>query len=439
MKVTREKIEDCQAFLTIEMEPAEVEESLEKSYSRLVKKTNVPGFRKGKAPRAMLERHIGKESLFEEALNHLLPEAYEKAIKEVEIEAFARPSIEVAQTDPLVFKATVPLPPTIKLGDYHQVKVTPEPVEVTEDNISAVIEQLRHQHATWEPVERPLGLNDLVVLDIESDIEGKPFINRKGIQYQVLRDQSFPAPGFAEQLVGMKGGEEKEFKLQFPADYPREELAGKEVSFKVRVSEIKQERLPELNGEFAKEIASDIETLDSLQERVSSNLKLRAEEKARVDFEEQIIEAVVDLSQAEFPPVLVEMEIDRFLNQRSQRFQRGGNDLEEYLRMINKTEEELREELQPQATRSVTRSLVLGKIAEEEGIAVGDSEIDAEIENLTRSATEDKDKLKEFLNTPQSRESIKRLLISRKTIQRLVEIAKGSNTNTETTKQEEQK
>ncbi len=229
MKVTREKIEDCQAFLTIEMEPAEVEESLEKSYSRLVKKTNVPGFRKGKAPRAMLERHIGKESLFEEALNHLLPEAYEMAIKEVDIEAFARTSIEVAQNDHLVFKATVPLPPTIKLGDYHQVKVTPEPVEVTEDNISAVVEQLRHQHATWEPVERPLGLNDLVVLDIESDIEDKPFINRKGIQYQVLCDQSFPAPGFAEQLVGMKGGEEKEFKLQFPADYPREELAGKEV------------------------------------------------------------------------------------------------------------------------------------------------------------------------------------------------------------------
>ncbi len=424
MKVTNEKTENSQAFLTIEMEPAEVEESLEKSYRRLVKKTKIPGFRQGKSPRAILERYIGKESLLEDALNNLLPQACEKAIKEQAIEAIAQPQIEVVQTDPVVFKAIVPLKPRVKLGDYHRIQVTPDPVvEVTEGNVSDVIEQLRHRHATWEPVERPIDFNDLAVLDMESSIEDKPFLNRKGIQYQVLRDLSFPAPGFGEQLAGMKRNEEKEFKLQFPSDYPSDELAGKEPWFKVRVTETKQEILPELNDEFAREINPDFKTLDSLQEQVSTDLKLRAEEKARIDFEERVIDAVVDLTEVEFPPILVEAETNRILNQR---FQRGKQEMEEYLRSISKTEEELREELRPLATKRASRSLVLSKVVEEEKVEVSDSEIDAEIEVMTKSAIENKDELEKILSTPQARESIKQTLTIRKTMQRLVEIAKVS-------------
>ncbi len=429
MKVTNEKVENSQAFLTIEMEPAEVEESLEKSYYRLVKKTNIPGFRKGKAPRAILERHIGKESLLNDALNNLLPEAFEKAITEQKIEAFAQPHIEIAQTDPLVFKATVPLPPAVKLGDYHHIQVVPESVALSEDDISAAMEQLRHQHATWEPVERLVDFGDLLVLDVESNIEDKPFINQKGAPYQVLRDTPFPAPGFAEQLAGMQRDGEKEFKLQLPSDYPRGELAGKEASFKVRIAEIKQERLPELDDEFAKEINPDFKTLSSLREQVSTNLKLKAEEKARADFEEKLAEAVVDITELEFPPILVEMEINHLIKQQLQRWQMGGKGLEEYLSSINKTEEELREELRPLATKRVTWSLVLGKVAEEEKIEANDSEIDAEIENMTKGATGNKDELQKFLNTPQSRESLKQSLMTRKTIHRLAEIAKGSNKN----------
>ncbi len=423
MKVTNEKTENSQVFLTIEMEPAEVEESLEGSYHRLVRKTNIPGFRKGKAPRAIAERYIGKESLLKDALDSLIPQAYEKAIKEQEIEAIAHPQIEITQTDPVVFKAIVPLKPKVKLGDYQHIQVTPESVEVTESDVSAVIEQLRHQHATWEPVERPVDFDDLVVLDIESNIEGKPFINQKGAQYQVLHDLSFPVSGFAEQLAGIKRNEEKEFKLQFPPDYHRSELAGKEPWFKVRVTEIKQEILPELNDEFAKEINPDFKTLDSLKEQAASDLKLRAEEKARIDFEEQAIDAVVGLTELEFPTILVEVEINRILNQR---FQRGNQELEEYLRSINKTGEELREELRPLATKRVTRSLVLDKVAEKEKIEVSDSEIDTEIENMVKSVTKNKDELEKVLNTLQARESIKQTLITRKTIQRLVEIAKDS-------------
>ncbi len=423
MKVTNEKTENRQAFLTIEMEPAEVEESLQKSYYRLVRKTNIPGFRKGKAPREILERHIGKESLFEDALNHLVPEAYEKALKEKQIEPVAQPQIEIAQTNPVVFKATVPLMPKVELGNYHSIQVTAETVEVTDDDINAVIEQLRHQHATWEPVDRAVDFNDLVVLDIESSIEDKPFINHKAIQYQVVHDLPFPAPGFAEQLAGMKRDEEKEFKLQFPSDYSRSELAGKESLFKVRITEIKQERLPELNDEFAQRINPDFKTLDSLREQVSADLKLRVAEKARIDFEERVIDAVVDTTDVEFPPTLVEIEIDQLLRQH---LQRGGQGLEEYLKGINKTEAELREELRPLATKRVTRSLVLSKILEEEKIEVDDSEVNAEIEKMINSNAEHKDELEKVLNTPQAHQSVNETLFTRKTIQRLVEIAEGS-------------
>lgn len=428
MKVTRDKIENSQAFLTIEMEPPEVEASLEAAYQRLVKKTNVPGFRKGKAPRAMLERYLGKESLLEDALNNLIPRACEDALKEQEIEAFARPALEITQTEPLVFKATVPLPPTVKLGDYHSIRLKPEPVASTKKEVAPVIERLRHQQATWEPVERDIAFNDLVVFDIESTVSGKPFINHKEAQYQVIENYPTPLPGFAEQLVGLKSDEEKEFTLQIPKDYPDKELADKEAAFKVRVSEVKQERLPELNNDFAKGIDPKFKTLSSLRKQVADNLKIRAEEKAKRDFEEKVIDAVVNLSEVAFPFILVEMEISHLLDQQLRHWQESGRGLEDYLASINKTEEELREELRPVASKRVTQSLVLGKISEGEKIEISDSEIDSVIEDMIKGATEGKgEELKKLLNTPQSRESIKQLLVRRKTIQRLVDIARGSD------------
>jgi len=427
MKVTNEKTEKSQVFLNIEMEPSEVEAALEKSYHRTVKKTNIPGFRKGKAPRTILEHYLGKESLLQDALSQLVPEAYERAIKEQEIDAFAQPQIEVTQTDPVVFKATVPLRPSVTLGDYHNIKLTPEPVELTEDNVNAVIERLHHQQATWEPVERPVAFDDLVVLDIESSIEGEPFINRKGFQYWVRRDTPVPVPGFVEQLPGMTKGEDKEFKIQISADYSQSELAGKEPWFKIKVTEAKEENLPELNDELAKQINPEFETVDILRERVSTELQQQAEEKAKADFEEKVIQEVVDLAQVEFPPILVEMEIDRLVNEQSRRLQMSGHGLEEYLNSINKTEAELREELKPQANKRITHSLVLGKVVEAEKIEVSDSEIDSEIEEMIGNATENKEELQKYLNTPQSKESIKQILITRKTIQRLVEIAKGES------------
>lgn len=419
MKVNKEKIENSQAFLRIEMEPAEVEKYLEESYHQLVRRTNVPGFRKGKTPRAILERHIGRERLFEEALNRLLPRAYEQAIREQGIEAVATPSIEVEQTDPVIFTATVPLRPTVKLGDYHQIQLTPESAEMTEDDVNTVIEQLRRQHSTWEPVERQVGFDDLVTLDIIGNVDGKPFINEQGVQYGVIPDYPLPVVGFAEQLIGVNVGEEKEFKLQLPKDYPRVELAGKEAHFKVRVTEVKQRRLPRLDEEFAFLVDPELKTLASLRERISTNLRLRAEEKAREDFEERVIEAVASQSQVEFPPILVDVEIARLLDQQVRWLQASGS-------QINKTGEELREELRPLATKRVTRSLVLEKVAAEEKIGVSDAEIKAELENIARSTTENKDEVQKWLNSPQAHSSVEQLLTRRKTIQRLVEIARGS-------------
>ena len=421
MKVTNEKTENSQTYLTIEMEPAEVEEGLEKSYHRLVQRAKVPGFRKGKAPRAIFERHFGRESLLEEAIEKLVPEAYEKAIKEQAIEPIARPQIEVTQTEPLVFKAIVPLKPKVKLGDYHSIRLTPESVSVSDDDVNTVIEGLRHRHATWEPVDRPVELGDSVVMDIWSNTDGQPFINQKGLQYQVLKD--IPFPGFGDQIVGMKKDEEKEFKLQLPADYPRSELAGKEPQFKVRVNEIKQEILPELNDDFAKQVNPEVKDLAELREKILADLKARAEERARIEFEEKVIDAVVAQAQVEFPPVLVETELHRLIDQRF----RGEQELEEYLKSINKTEEQLHEELHPIATQRVTRSLVLGQVVEDEKIEVSQAEIDADAKRLVDGTTENnKDKMEKFLATPEARESMEQSLLTRKTIERLVDIARGS-------------
>jgi len=426
MKVTRDKTENSQVFLTIEMEPAEVEAGLQKSYSRLVKKANVPGFRKGKAPRNVLERYLGKDALFNDALEHLLTESYENAVREQNIEVFAQPQMEVAQIDPVVFKATIPIKPTVELGDYHSIKVARQPVEISDDDVNQTIEHLRHNYATWEPVEREVNFGDLVVMDIESNIEDSPFINQKGAQYQVVQDAPAPAPGFAEQLVGMKLDEEKEFRLKFPADYAKSELAEKEAAFKVRIIEIKQELLPELDNKFARQVDSEVKTLGSLRKKIAANLRLRAEEGARIDYEERVVAAVADQAQLEFPPVLVEMEISRLFDEQLRRWQMSGQGVEQYLSHRGKTEEELREELHPLAIERVTRSLALSKVAEEENIEVSESEIDAEIENLTKGETENKDRVRDLFNSPQSRESIKRWLLTRNTVKRLVEIAEAS-------------
>ncbi len=426
MKVTREKTENSQAFLTIEMEPQEVEASMAESYKRLAKRANIPGFRKGKAPRAILERYLSSESVLEDAINQMLPQAYEKAIKEQQIEAIARPEVELLQTDPVIFKAKVPLAPVVQIGDYQSVKIKPETVKVTDANVNEVIEQLRHQNVTWETVDRAVAFGDLAVFNMESQIDDSPFINREGVQYLVMQDSVSPAPGFAKELIGMKKEEDKSFALTLPEEYPRSEFAGKEVRFTLKMLEVKQEILPELNDEFAAQLGPEMKNLAALKDEVSRNLKLRAEAKTRADFEEKVVDAVVALSQVEFPPVLIDIEIHRMMNEQARQFEMQGANMEEYLKSIDKTQEQLHEELEPIATKRITQSLVLGKVAEAEKVEVNDKEIDEEIETMLQNAVDKRDELQKALNSPPSRDSIRQILLKRKTVERLTEIAGAS-------------
>ena len=430
MKVSNQSIENSQAILHIEAEPQEMEESLNKAYHHLVKEIDIPGFRKGKAPRHVLERYVGKEELQREALEHLIPQLCNQVIEEQKMEVIAQPQIEIIQVDPVVFKSTFPLRPQVELGDYQHIRLSPEPAEVTEEEISSVIEQLRERRAVWAPAEHPVSFGDLVTVDIEEKREGDLINSYQGQQLPVIQDSPLPLPGFAEHLVGMEKGEERKFSLSYSDDYELKELAGKQYNFKVKLIEVKEKHLPELNDEFTKSLGQGMETLDALRGSTATSLKNIAEERAKRDFEQKVIEAVVDLAKVEFPPILVEQEIDRFLSERDRMFRRQGG-LESYLKTFNKTEEEVREELRPRATERVIQSLVLGKIAEEKKIEASPTEIEAEIENIIGGDKENAEELHKIFSTQQGHRWIEERLITQKTVQHLVEIATSNATEEE--------
>lgn len=432
MKVTNEKTENRQAFLTIEAEPNEIEESTEICYRRLVKKVNVPGFRRGKAPRAIFERHFGKHELFHEMLEDLVPLVYNKAIDDQKLEPIAEPHIELDKEEPVILKAIVPLKPVVNLGDYKTIDVKPQAAEVKDDMVDAVIEQIRHQHAVWEPEDKAVEFDNQVVLDVESTMKNEPFINTKAVQYQVTKESLSPAPGFAEQVVGMKKGEQKEFKLQYPADYLQANVAGNEADFKVTITEVRVEKLPELTEEFLLQIGPEITSVEVLRQKITEDLKQRLEEQVKTDFEDRLVTAAAAISQVEYPPFLVENEINRSLERNLQFLQSTGQNIELYLKSIGKNLKELREELRPASVKRVNESLVLGKIAEQEKVEVTPADIDAEVEEMVKNTTGNKDELRLALQNPRNRETVEDTLIVRKTIQRLKDIVQ----NPKETKQE---
>jgi trigger factor len=438
LKVTKEKVENCQAYLTIEMEPAEMEDGMQHAYQRVVQKTDIPGFRRGKAPRAVFERTLGRSRLLEEALDRLVPQAYQQALKEQAIEPYAQPELQIKQADPLIFNAVVPLMPVVELGDYRSIRMQPEAGDIKEENINAVIEEFRHQHATWESAERSLDYNDMAVIDINGDVEDKPYVKQAAAQLQVTKDLASPAPGFAAQIVGMKKGDEKEFDITFPADYPHKTAAGKEGHFKVKLHEIKEEKLPDLNDDLVAQVSPELKTLDALKEEVAKSLKLRADERVRMEFEEKLINAIVEQSKVEYPPVLVDLEINRIINEQTRQLQLTGQGMDQYLKSINKTAEQLQEDMRPVATKNVTAALVLGKIAAEEKIEVTETDIENGITNMMRNVADDKkEEFRRLLDTPRTRESLEQSLKTRQTIERLAEIVKNTEGTKPDTKEEE--
>jgi trigger factor len=432
VKVTQDKIEGRQAYLTVEMEPAEVEESLKKAYSRLVQKANIPGFRKGKVPRPILEQFIGKEALLEDAVEHMVPDVFEKAVKEKDIKPITRPEVQVEKMEPVTYKMIVPLEPVVKLADYHSLKLAPESVELKEEDINKTIEQIRREHSIWEPVDRQVNGRDKVILDIESNVGAQPYINQKDAEYEVIKESEFPIKGFSEELIGMKKGDTKEFKLSFPQEYGRPELAGKETSFKVTVKEVKQEKLVELNEELAQKVNPEYKTVEDLRNKVVNDLKENAEAKAKRDFQQKILDFLVEKSEIEFPPVLEEDELNNLIDSEMRRWQVDEKGLDQYLQSINKTPEQFREELRPSAVRSLKQSLAITEVAKAENIKVEPSDLNDEINNITKGIPDqNKEQFINLLSSPRSQASMGAAIATRRTIARLEEIVQSTSESTE--------
>jgi trigger factor len=425
VKVSTENLGNCQTALTIEAEGSELDRSLDEAYHHLVKKVSVPGFRKGKAPRAVLVQHIGDQSLLEEALEHLIPQLYKQAIESEGIEPIARPEIEVTQTGPLVFKATVSLKPEVKLGDYHSVKVEPNPaIRIAKKEVAAAMEEIRERQGAWVPIGRPVELGDLVTMDIQANVEGKPWLNHKDILYEVDKDSRSPVPGFVSHLQGIEKNEEKTFSLTIPADYPIKEMSGKEGTFKVNITEIKEKQLPELNDKLAQGAGYD--NLADMKKKVASDLRTKAESKNRSELRQRALDALVEISEVSYPPIMEDEEITGLLRDEAQRF--GFRELADYIEKASKTEEELKEELRPIAKKRLIQGLVLGRLAEEEKIEISSSEVDNKVDEIAND-TEDKEKARQFFSLPQVRQSIEQSLLTQKTMERLLQIAIGSVEN----------
>ncbi len=434
MKVTVDKIENRQAYLTIEMEQAEVDEGLKQAYSHLVQKYNIPGFRKGKAPRPILEQYLGKQAFMEEAVEHMAPDAFEKACKEKDIHAIARPHIELGKMEPVIYKMTVPLEPVVKLGDYKSVRVAMEPIEIKDEDVEKTIEQIRKQHAVFDSIDRQVNSHDMLLLDIDSHIGEQQYINQKDAEYEVEKGSEFPMKGFAEELIGLKKGETKEFKLSFPADYGRAELAGKEAAFKVTVKDVKEQKLPELNDELAVKVNPEFKTVADMRAKVTESLKNNGENIAKKNYQQKVIDEVVKISEVEYPVIMEEEEIDNLVGQQMQRWQMDEKGLDEYLASIKKTAAELREEFRPLAIRSVKQSLVMTEVARGEDVKVEKEDIQTEIESMTKDLPSDrKQQLLGLLTVPQNQMNVASSVATRKTLEKLLEIAQSpTETNVKT-------
>jgi trigger factor len=424
MKTTSEKIESCQAVLTVELEGAELEKGMQQAYKHIVGKVKVPGFRPGKAPRDVVERHVGSQAMMEEALEHLIPDAYEEALKKESIDAVARPQIELLKVDPVTFKATVPLKPVIKLGKFREeMKLQPEKAELTEEEINNSIRTIQEQNAVLTPVARASQFGDVLTVNIVGKEKEETFLDHKDSLCELKQGSPAPLPGFAEALSGAAKGETREFSLSFPDDHENKQIAGKNYSFKVMVNEVKEKKLPELNDDFGKE--NGAESLSQWREKLTEQLKKRKETSAQRDYERKLVDALVGFAEISYPPALVEEEIDDLIREESSDFKDGLRGLEDYLDKTNKKMSEHRESLRETARTRLVRSLVLRQVAEEEKIEASEQEVDKEIERMVKENPGNAEEMKKFWMLPQARFSVKNYLVNKKLMAYLGAIARG--------------
>ena len=424
MKITQEEVVDHQAVLHIELEDEDLDPYLDRGYRRVVQRTVIPGFRKGKAPRWRVERAVGRESLIEEVIDTLIPEVTTKAIADQELDAGSLPRIELLKLDPLTLKATVPLTPEIDIGPYREISIAEEPAEVTADDVEKHLDQLRHNMAAWEPVERPVDMGDMVTMEAVGTVEDRTVLDERGAVFFLDEDAKRPFPGFSQHLVGLVKDEPTKFTMAVPEDFSDAALAGKEASFSVTVSEIKERVLPEVNDEFAKSVGDGYDSWDALREVVEREVNAESEARAAQQYRDSVVSALVQSASVELPPLMVENEIDHMQEDRSRVLDSVNVRMDDYLRSIGKTADEARDDLREEAVLRLKRSLALSKVAEVEGVEISDEEVDERVQSILSDSADRSGR------RPASEDlvgSVRRMLLADKTLEKLVAISKGED------------
>ena len=400
MSVQVEKLEKNMAKLTIEVAPEELEKAIEGAYQKNKSKISVPGFRKGKVPRQMIERMYGKEVFYEDAVNALIPEAYEKAVDECEEEIVSSPKIEVAQVEagkPFIFTAEVALKPEVKLGKYNGVKVEKADTEVTDEEVDKEIDKERESNArNIDVTDRAVKDGDIVTLDFEGFVDGTAFEGGKGENYPLTIGSGTFIPGFEEQLVGAEIGKETEVNVTFPEDYQAEDLKGKAAVFKCTVKEIKEKELPTLDDEFASEV-SEFETLAEYKADIRGRLEERKAKAAREAKEAAVIEEIIKDSDMEIPEAMIETQQRQMIDEFAQRIQMQGLTLEQYFQFTGASYDQMIEQVKPQAEKRIQSRLVLEAVAAAEKIEATEEDYEEELKSMAEAYQMEVDKVKELL------------------------------------------
>lgn len=388
------------AKLTIEVPAEDFEAAVEKAYQKSKNKINIPGFRKGKAPRKMIEQMYGKEIFFEDAANYAIPTAYAKAVDECTEEIVSQPKIDIEQAEagkPFIFTAEVALKPEVTLGTYKGVEVEKTDASVTDEEVDAAIERERESNARTVSVEdRAVQDGDLTVLDFEGFVDGEAFEGGKGENYPLTIGSNTFIPGFEEQLIGAEIDKEVEVNVTFPEDYQAQELAGKPAVFKCTIKEIKEKQLPDLDDEFAGEV-SEFETLAEYKEDVRKNLGEKKAEEAKLEKEDKVVDAIIADAKMDIPEAMLETQQRQMAEDFAQRIQMQGLSLDQYFQFTGLTRAAFLEQLKPQAEKRIQSRLVLEAVAKAENIEASDEEYDEEIKKMADAYQMDVEEINDMM------------------------------------------
>ena len=400
MSLQVEKLEHNMAKLTIEVSAEELEGALQKAYQKQKNKINVPGFRKGKVPRQLIEKMYGPEIFYDDAANALIPDAYAKAFDESELDIVSQPKIEVTQIEKgkaFIFTAEVAVKPEVTLGQYKGVEVDKFSDEVTDEEVAAKLEEEQNKNARTITVEgRPVQDKDEVVLDFEGFVDGVAFEGGKGENYSLTIGSGSFIPGFEEQLIGAEPEKEVEVKVTFPEEYHAEDLKGKDAVFKCTVHEIKAKELPELDDEFASEV-SEFDTLEEYKEDIKAKIKEQKKNDGKRAQEDQAVDAIIASSEMDIPEAMLDTETRQMMDSFAQRLQQQGLSLDQYMQFTGMTADKMMDEMRPQAEKRIKTRLVLETIVKAENIEISDERLDEEITKMAEAYQMEADKLKEFM------------------------------------------